>query len=199
MHIKAGLAACCAQRCRAACVCSGFFGHIAQITLQRFHLSLDQTECDQSSMSSALYLRTPRALLSLTWPRPFLYVFANTSFSFERTKILLSESASKVNWVYSGPKPILHPCFVKICSVVCNPANKPTNIFFFVFPSQSDCFPGTHSKHKYSLHARGVGVPVLRSADTLSWFGAHGTNCSGQPSLFATPCRPHRYRLSLQY
>lgn len=58
------------------------------------------------------------------------------------------------------------------------------------------CFPGTHSRYQLSVYARRAGVPVLRPADTVSGFGAHGTHCSGQPSLFATPHRPHWYSLT---
>lgn len=36
-------------------------------------------------------------------------------------------SAPTDDGIYSGPTPVLHPSYVKICSVVlCNPAHKPT-------------------------------------------------------------------------
>lgn len=55
------------------------------------------------------------------------------------------------------------------------------------------CFPGIHSRYQHSMYARRAGVPVLRPADAVSGFGAHGTHSSGQPSLFASPHRPHWY------
>lgn len=58
------------------------------------------------------------------------------------------------------------------------------------------CFPGTHSWYQHSVYAWRARVPVLWSADAVSGFGAHGTHCSGQPSLFATPRRPHWYSLT---